>query len=207
MKKRYLWLPLVLFMAFSAQSANAVLIDFEDVPLGSHMVGEGFQAAGVDITIEEMVPLSFSPLTIPTGFAEIVNPGMVGPGGGNELQISNALANFVLDNCCPSCVIALFFAEFGGVVNLGINNSILTASDFIDLSGQTINGAEIAVLQTPNNQGAMMVIHGDIDTFQIGGEDLYIDSMVVCEGVPEPSTIALLVLGGVSLLAKRKKSR
>lgn len=205
MKKGYLWLPLVLFIAFSAQSANAVLIHFDDVPLGQYPVGGGFISAGVEVTIEDMMNPA-APSTIANGgYAEIVNPGMVGPGGGNELKISNALANFSLDDPCPSCTIALFFAEFGNTVNLGINYSILIAADFVDLNGQTIGGALISVIQTPNNQGAMMVINGNVETFQIGGEDLYVDSIFV-EAIPEPTTIALLGLGGLSLLVKRKKS-
>jgi hypothetical protein len=205
MKKGNLWLPLALIIAFSAQSANAVLIHFDDVPLGVYPVGGGFTSSGVEVTIENMwVPAALS--TIVNGnYAEIVNPGMVGPGAGNELKMSNVLANFALDDPCPSCTIALFFAEFGNLVNLGINNSILTAADFADLNGLTIEGALISVIQTPNNQGAMMLINGNVETFQIGGEDLYVDSIFI-ESVPEPTTIALLGLGVFSLLIKRKKS-
>lgn len=210
MKKGYLWLPLVLLLAFSVQSVNAVMMDFEDLDANDfpYSVGESFWSAGVEITVEEMEPLPAS-LVLPTGYVDVVvPPGFVVPGAGNELKISSSLLNFAFDGVgCQTRVIALFFAEYGGTINLGINSldEILTGEDFDDLNGQTINGAMISVLQT-DTQGAMMVVDGEISSFFIGGEEVYIDNVFVCEIIPEPTTIALLGFGGLTLLMNRKKS-
>jgi hypothetical protein len=204
MKKRYLWLPLVLFIAFSAQSANAVLMHFEDLTLGtSYGEPNSFFASGIEIQVGEFYPYSGG--TTSGGSVTVQSEGDAG-WFGNELWIDNVNLHFLLsDSGCTSCGVTLMFGYYGGDVNLGVNGESKEYQSIFDIpTGENIGGASIKVVGN-GSLGAMMIINGTIDMFSIGGQELAIDSVLACE-VPEPTTIALLGLGGFSLLMKRKKS-
>ncbi len=206
MKKGYLWLSLVLFIAFSAQNANAVMMGFEDLALGtSYDEPNSFYASGIKILVGEFYPY---------GSGDPISGGKVsvGEGGlagwfGNELELDNVNLHFLLGDACPSCgYVSLLFGYEDGEVNLGINGTRKEYLSIFDIpNGENIGGASVKVVGN-GAFGAMMIVNGDIDIFSIGGEALVIDAVFACEGIPEPTTIALLGLGGVSLLAKRKKS-
>jgi hypothetical protein len=206
MKMEFLCLLVLGLVFFTAQNASAVFLEFEDLSLGAtYGIGESFTTGVyVDVTVEQLEYPAAILQVVPAGYVEVVNPGEVIVGSENELKISNAMLNFLFDfQGRPSCGLMLFFVENGEFINLGVNGQLLYGGDFADLNGQTINGAKIDVLQSMN-QGALMVVSGCISSFQVGGEDLYIDDMFVCE-VPEPMTIVLLGLGGLSLLARNRK--
>ncbi len=202
MKKRYLWLPLVLFIAFSAQSADAVLMHFEDLTLGaSYGEPNSFFASGIEIQVGEFYLYGGGTTS---GEVSVGNGGLAG-WFGNELEINNVNLHFLLsDSGCTSCGVTLMFGYYGGDVDLGVNGESKEYQSIFDIpTGENIGGASIKVVGD-DTLGAMMIINGTIDMFSIGGQELAIDSVLVCE-VPEPTTIALLGLGGFSLLMKRKK--
>jgi len=207
MKKGYLWLPLVLFIAFSAQSADAVLMDFEELTLGySYDEPNSFYASGIEILVREFYPYGGGD-PISGGNVSVGNGGLAG-GFDNELELDDVNLHFLLgDSGCPFCgYVSLLFGYEDGEVNLGINGTRKEYLSIFDITnGENIGGASVTVVGG-GAFGAMMIVNGDIDIFSIGGEALVIDSVFACEGIPEPTTIALLGLGGVSLLAKRKKS-
>lgn len=206
MKKGYLWLSLVLFIAFSAQSANAVLMDFEKLTTGTiYEEPNSFYASGIEILVREFYPfVDGEPIT--GGEVSVGNGGLAG-WFGNELELDNVNLHFLLDDSGdPFCGVALLFGYESGDVNVGVNGTIMKYQSIFDIpSGENIGGAKIQVV-VQGSAGALLVANGNIQTFLIGGQALAIDSVFAVEGVPEPTTIALLGLGGFSLLMRRKKS-
>ncbi len=207
MKKGYLWLSLVLFIAFSAQNTNAVMMGFEDLALGtSYDEPNSFYASGIEILVGQFYPYGGGD-PISGGEVSVGNGGLAG-WFGNELELNNVNLHFLLGDACPSCgYVSLLFGYEDGDFNIGINGGEPEKfqSIFDITAGTIIGGASVKVVGG-GAFGAMMIVNGDIDIFSIGGEALVIDAVFACEGIPEPTTIALLGLGGVSLLAKRKKS-
>jgi hypothetical protein len=49
-----------------------------------------------------------------------------------------------------------------------------------------------------------MFVIGTINSFKIGGQELYIDNMIASHS-PEPATIVLLGLGTLGLLRSKRK--
>ena len=205
MKKGYLWLPLVFFIAFSAQSANAVLMDFENLDYGAtYNEPNSFYASGIEILVGVFYPYGGGD-PVSGGEVSVGNSGLAGMSG-NELELDNVNLHFLLgDSGCLYCgYVSLFFGYEQGQVNLGINGTRGEYLSIYDIP-ENIGGASVKVIGN-GAFGAMMVINGSIDIFSIGGQELVIDSVFACEGIPEPTTIALLGLGGLSLLRVRKKN-
>ena len=205
MKKKLLFLAVLVTLFLASQNASAVFLTFEDPSLiigATYDVGDSFYASGKQIIVGEFYPMVGNPIT--DGDVSIGNSGQAGAFG-KELEVSNVNLSFVLNfDGCPACALALLFGEYGGDINLGIDGTIVSAADFYDLP-LTINGASIFV-RGSGALGSILIITGDIDTFTIGGQELYIDNVLLCE-IPEPTTVILLGLGGLSLLAKRRNRR
>lgn len=203
MKKRFLCLLVLLFMALSAQNAGAVLLDFEDLNSGdSYVEGQSLYSSGVEIKVGELEL---------AGGGTTSGDVFVGTGGlaghlGKELVLSDVNLHFLLgDSSCPSCGISLLFGYYGGDVNIGINGIVKAYTSFFDIpSNENIGGASVNV-RGDGTLGGLLIVNGPINTFTIGGEDIAIDSVLACE-IPEPTTIALLGLSGLTLLLRRKRS-
>ena len=203
MKRKFLSLFVLVLAAIAAQNATAMIVmEFEDLLLDHYDVGDTFTASGIQVEVEPFKPVFGEELN---GTALVDDFRFSGGGPGQELMLNNVNLKFLLNiNSCPACFVYLLFGEYGGNVNLGINGDIKKAPDFINLQG-TIGGAIVAVHGYP--MGDIMAFGGNISSFTIGGQDLYIDRLIICEGVvPEPATIMLLGLGGVSVLRRRKKA-
>lgn len=202
MKKKFLFLMVILFTGISAQNAGAVLLDFEDLNVGdSYNVPDSFYSSEIKIDVGEFYPTTGGSLS---GTAVVGNGGVAGHLG-NEMEIYNVNLHFLLgDSGCPSCGLFLLFGYNGGDVNLGINGTVNSYTSFADIPpNEVIDGATITVRGT--QLGALLVVNGNIEVFTIGGQEIAIDSILACE-IPEPMTIALLGLGSLSLVLRRKQS-
>lgn len=97
--------------------------------------------------------------------------------------------------------LSLEFVEFGGAVNIGVNNGPLWELDTLhDLPADVAPGvlgevsAHVVTIRAPASA---------ITSLRIGGQELVIDNLSI---VPEPVTWAL-VLGGSALIALRQSNR
>jgi hypothetical protein len=86
-----------------------------------------------------------------------------------------------------------------GDINLGINDDVKKAANFTGLP-MIIGGAQVFV-GGGYPYGIIYITGGNIQSFTIGGQQLYIDNITT---VPEPATIMLLGLGSLGLLRNRK---
>jgi hypothetical protein len=199
MKRKFLSLFVVVLAAIAAQNADAVLMTFDDLPLGN--VGTGFTESGIQVQVEKFYPVAGGELS---GTA-LVDASLYAGGGGNELTLNNVNLKFLLNfNSCPACGIALLFHDAQGGINLGVNGDVQKAANFTGLPA-IIGGAQVFV-GGGYPFGIIYITGGNIQSFTIGGQALSIDSVLACGIVPEPATVMLLGLGGVSVLLRRKKA-
>ncbi len=154
-------------------------IDFGDLGLDSaYVVPGGFTTAGTTVTTSAF---QFSNLNWTTaGWAAVRNANASG-GTGKDLQVNNVTLNF--DFGRPVEDLRLFFGEYGGNVNLTINGAFNNLDDFDELDQQMVGGTLVEVGISPTGLG-IMVITGTINSFSIGGQELWIDD--ICESA-EPS--------------------
>ena len=93
--------------------------------------------------------------------------------------------------------VTLEYQEFGGGNNFAVNDHTLyEVSPLSDLPVDVAPGVTASV------DAGVITLVGEIDSFQIGGQELGIDNIVA---VPEPMSMLLLGLGGVALMYRRRQ--
>jgi hypothetical protein len=202
MKRKILSLFVLVLAAIASQNADAVVMTFDDLPLGhTYNVGDSFIASGIQVQVEKFYPVAGGELS---GIALVDNS--LYAGGGNGLTLNNVNLKFLLNfDSCPECGSAMLFYDMLGDINLGINGDVRKAADFSDLP-TIIDGAQVFVGGS-DTYGIIYITGGNIQSFTIGGQALLIDNVLLCGTiVPEPATIVLLGLGSVSVLLRRKKA-
>lgn len=177
--------------------ASATMIDFEDLTLGSiYNVGDSFTTKDVTITGETFFWGGGDPYN--GGFTE-VEDGKLADGSGNELEVNNINLNFDFGTTLDG--LALQFGEYGGNLNIEINGDFVNFNSFAAIDDTGIGDTLIFVAEpTEDDTGALFVV-GTINSFVIGGQELWIDNIVT--SVPEPATFMLLILGAMLFLRKR----
>lgn len=198
---KFRFLVLLLVAILLAQNAEAVVVEFEDLPLGAtYNVGDSFTTSGVVVTAEEFFWLPSGSTT--GGYAEVMNTTNAG-GAGYEVFTNNINLSFDFGSPCDG--VSLMFADSGGPsgnINLEINGSLANVDLFSNLPS-SLGG--VSVFTTPGDTGALFVIGvvGTVNSFKIGGQELYIDN-IVASVVPEPATIMLLGAGAFAILTRRR---
>jgi len=185
-----------------AQNASATVVDFEDLSLGAtYNVGDSFTTSGVVITGQEFFWLPSGSTT--GGFAEVENGGLAG-GAGNELHTNNI--NLSFDFGVILTGLALQYGEFGGNINLEINGNLANVQNFADIPAN-LGGTSVFTLDTgtPGQSSGAMFVIGTINSFKIGGQELWIDN-VVASAVPEPATLVLLGTAGIWIFTRKRRS-
>jgi hypothetical protein len=112
------------------------------------------------------------------GQATVVADGQAG-GWGYEINTNNINLMFEFDQ--PLEGLVLLYGEYGGNVNLAINEEPVNVEDFSKVDGATIGGVDVVVKPFSSEQGAL-VMTGKIASMSIGGQELWIDD--ACS--PEP---------------------
>jgi len=208
MKKRiwYIWVLLVFGLWGGLASATVITLDFEDLTLGqSYSVGDSFTTSGVVITVEQFqIPEgnwdTYGDVTVDTDTGLGFNTA---GGSGNELGVSGVNLYFDFDTTLIG--LELLYGDFGGNLNIELNGDFVNFGNFIDIDNTTIGGTSISTLDngTPGQSTGTLSVVGTIQSFRIGGGELWIDDVVA---IPEPATLLLLGLGSLALLRRPRGS-
>ena len=110
--------------------------------------------------------------------AAVVNGGNAGHTG-NEVRFANINLTFV--SSALTSGFSFSFGEYGGSVNLGVNNDLQTSNNMEDFNGKTIGGAQVSVTGATGGQGTGTVtVSGTIRSFTVGGQEFFLDH--ICPG-------------------------
>jgi len=162
---------------FGGYAHNTVptIIDFEDLTFGTiYKIGDSFVTSGVAITVEKFFDSDGNPTT--SGFVKVGKSGEAG-GIGGEVAINSA--NLVFDFGIPLKGFSLQYGEIDGNINIEINGDFVNAPNFADVD-KTIGGASVFTINRgkPGKSGGAMTVVGDINSFKIGGQQIWIDNIV-----------------------------
>ena len=182
-----------------AAPLDAQAVDFEDLTLGTrYYVGDTFVSSGVSISGQTY----YWPNGDPTenGYAEVETAGLAG-GSGQDLQVNNINLGFDFGAAIPGLTID--FGEYGGNLNVDLNGDFRNFENFDEIDGLILGGVQV----TATGPGAAgvglgyLAFDGTINSFAIGGQELWIDNVTV---VPEPTTLALLAMAAVAIRPRRR---
>jgi Ca2+-binding RTX toxin-like protein len=112
---------------------------------------------------------------ITTGFAQ---PQLFSGNGNTNtvLATNNALVDFDFGQQVVGLLLGFF--DGGGSVNLRVNNDLSIVGNLSSLNGQQLGGVSVAVSMVTDNLGFLQLV-GSIDDVAIGGQEFWIDNVVV----------------------------
>ena len=180
-------------------SARAQTVDFETVPVPT-LWGQDFgnipgevvlNQDDIDMSVEEFFLGAF----IGFNSAEVGNvhsPFLPT----THLALNNISVRFDFASLGFDVTeVTLDYQEFGGADNFAVNDDTI-----FELAVMTDLPVNVAPGVTALVTGDLITLTGAIDSFQIGGQELGIDNITA---IPEPTTVALLGLGGTLLFGRR----
>ncbi|MEM7682544.1 MAG: PEP-CTERM sorting domain-containing protein [Planctomycetota bacterium] len=196
----------------AAAGGLSAAVTFETVPLNTQFGGSFGQSPGdtiftengIAVGVEEFTPDFGGPLFGSAqigGFSDINFPT-------TPLTVSNILLDFDFSGVGFGVKQASFeFADFGGVENLGVNGTVIVV-DFsegnVPALPATIAGVTIErTLNPATTEAGVITLTGDLQSIQIGGQELGIDNVIATD-VPEPATLSVLALAGACLARRRR---
>lgn len=147
---------------------------FGDLTPGTtYRVGNEFSSGAADFLVR---PFTWSDgQTTEDGFASVDPAAAMAGGTGLELQVNNVLIDIGFGG--PLERATLRFGDHGGNVNLEVNGDLVNVDDLADLSGSTVGGVRVTVVQEPQEPTGTLTLDGRIGSFAIGGQELWIDDV------------------------------
>ncbi|MFO7654843.1 MAG: T9SS type A sorting domain-containing protein [Candidatus Krumholzibacteriia bacterium] len=166
--------------------APAVALFEELAPGATYTSGQAFSSGFGDFEVQAFLA-TFGCADPISGTAEVSNAGAA-CGSGQEIHLTNAgLA--VTSSLAPYGAVVVDYAEYDGLVNLTVNGACMTIAHFANVNGMEVGGAHVFAIDhdAPSGGCGRLYVVGTIDTFAVGGAELWIDDVRVC------STAAALV--------------
>ena len=75
--------------------------------------------------------------------------------------------------------LSFVFGEFGGNLNLEINGDFRNFEDFAEIDGDTVGGVDVSIVNGFGDDQGTLQLSGNISSFSIGGQELWIDDVDV----------------------------
>ncbi|MBP7600715.1 MAG: carboxypeptidase regulatory-like domain-containing protein, partial [Thermoflexales bacterium] len=75
------------------------------------------------------------------------------------------------------------YAERGGNINLSINGELANFENFADMNGALLGGVHVAVTGGNGQDNGEVTLYGEISSFGIGGQELWIDDLCFTDAV------------------------
>lgn len=148
-------------------------VDFEDPPLGARFsVGDSFVDSGVRVTGQTFFWSNGD--ATDGGFARIEDGGRAG-GSGQEVQVNNINLDFAFGTALAGLTVQ--FGEFGGNLNLTVNGERRNFQNFNQIDGENIGGVDVSVAGGGGQDQGRLMLDGAIESFAIGGQELWIDDV------------------------------
>lgn len=161
-------------------AANMEVTAFEDLALGAIFSVPNVFSSG-DLTFGVNPFFNGPGCGIGAAFGE-VRVGALGLAcvAGRELEVSNA--NLSIHSSAPMNRLSMRYGEYGGSLNLRINGDCQIFDNFADVAGAVIGGVDVTVVDfgLPGNGCGSLSFDGVIDTFAIGGQELFLDNLRAC---------------------------
>jgi len=176
--------------------ASSNLIDFDDLSTTTSpvvAVGQSFKVGDVVTHTETGIKIMVLPFywannqPAPDGFVEVVQDGKSG-GTGNEIHFDNASLGVISPASKTINKLRLKFGEYGGNVNLRVNEDLYNYQDFDKIPPQ-LGPVKLSVTFTSYPQG-ILTLTGPMEEFPIdgypnvkflavvgGGQELWIDDL------------------------------
>ncbi len=162
-----------------AGGANApfITLGFENLQLGSQFrVGESFTEAGVVVTGETFVRDNGTEVD---GGVATVDDGSNSSFSGQDIGTRSINLNFAPPT--PFSHVQMNFGEFGGNINLRINDELANVDDMAALDGLTLGGVNVSVEFADESQvRGRLVMRADaqpLATFSVGGQEFWLDNV------------------------------
>jgi hypothetical protein len=165
----------------TCESLDTLLLG-QQITVTSPPPGNSFQPPTMDIAAHPFTWASGTPTS--DGFAKIENGGHAG-GFANEINVNNIMLSVSIGFGMTLQKVHLSFGEYGGNLNVSINNKLVNFSNFADIAGTTINGVTVNLVTGGggNDMGQIEFTGNMIDQasglgqFSVGGQELYIDDI------------------------------
>ncbi len=106
-----------------------------------------------------------------------IDNGQNSGGSGLDARLNNGTLSFGFG---PVDKVSLRYGDYGGNENLVVNGSLLNVGDISDQNGVNVGGATITITTLSTNISLTigdLIIEGDISSFGIGGQELWIDEV------------------------------
>jgi hypothetical protein len=166
-----------LFTVGTSPRTPSTCVEFEPFDLGSTFpTGSSFAEAGFTMTMRPFVFSSGEPTS--AGFGQIDSGGQAG-GAGQDLRLNNA--NVAFDWGRTVNRVSCRVGEYGGNINLEVNGESWNFQDFSALPGSTLGGVAVTAsvddVTAPNGERGSIDLTGPIDSFSVGGQELWIDDV------------------------------
>jgi hypothetical protein len=167
---------LVLLFILFASCNGTDFIDFEDLSLAQrYHDGNTFNSSGVTVTVK---PFQWGNGQWSSGgYAEVENRHMAG-GSGQDMQVNNVNLDFGFDGRRNNLDFKL--GEYGGNLNIEVNGDFENFNDFADIDGDVIGGVNVSFtvsFSDGHNYGGTLTLSGEINSFAVGGQELWIDDV------------------------------
>ncbi len=193
-------------MLAGAGTVRASVVDFDDVtPVTYYFPGQGIITGGMTLPVSNYVYANGA--TWPASLAAIVNGDPYGLSG-SALALTSTQVSVPVATPSPAHTSFEYAAIDGTEGALLVNGQVFRyQSDPLELNGLSLGGVTLSVSGAASAGGfdtGTLSIAGPISSFQVGGANLMVDTITF---TPEPATLCLLALGGLTVALARKSKR